>query len=70
MKRKNGFYWVKIRGEWVVAEFVTDNESDRTELNWSDTRIIGYHHESELDQINETRLLPPHPPIQSETKKR
>ena len=25
MKRKNGFYWVKLQGEWIVSEWYDES---------------------------------------------
>ena len=53
MERKSGFYWVKLDGEWIVAEW-------DSKFNWWD--ITGWDdslRDSDFDKINENRIMSP-----------
>lgn len=52
MKREIGFYWVRYRSLWHVAEW--------TELGyWEVTHNNQCYTDEEWDEINETRLVAP-----------
>lgn len=55
MKRENGFYWVKHRGNWIVALW-TNYVGMESDWRTTDDYILD---DSELDEINETKLIPP-----------
>lgn len=56
MNRNGGFYWVKARGKWEVAEFVTDANEISTFSYW---RVYGHGPgpDSMFEEIDENRIV-------------
>ena len=52
MNRKEGYYWVKYKGEWDIWYWYSKGY-------FGLCRNIYYRIESQLDEINETQILPP-----------
>lgn len=50
--RQNGYYWVKIRQHWSVAEFIND-------VGWFVTGLMDRIYDDQFAAINEQRILPP-----------
>lgn len=55
MSRQSGYYWVKRRCSWVVAEFVDDIDVQYWLLTDEEYGL----EECYLEEINETRILAP-----------
>ena len=52
MKREEGYYWVKYRGDWIIAEYTHELRP-----KWY---VIGNEcpfHEREFSEINENRII-------------
>lgn len=60
IKRAEGWYWVKFRGRWAIAEY-TVYEEDADELpDWTFCGLKDqYWNDSEFDEIIETPIEPP-----------
>ncbi len=35
MKRKDGYYWVKYCGDWIIAKYTTYHDFDSSYSSWS-----------------------------------
>jgi hypothetical protein len=53
MSRKEGYYWVKFKGQWEVANW---NSSYSI---WKTAGCNYYFRDDEFDEINETQILLP-----------
>jgi hypothetical protein len=52
MNRKEGYYWVKHFGKWTIGYW-------KEKWEWELFSIQGSCSDTDLDQINETQILPP-----------
>ena len=60
--RAQGFYWVKYKGDWSIAEFLYDYSDKEDGVNndqWliiNDTRL---KYDSDFEEIDERRIVRP-----------
>lgn len=49
--RKNGYYWVKYHGEWIIGEFFG--------FAWKHHGITRHYYDEDFDEIDETPITRP-----------
>lgn len=60
MERKEGYYWVKFEGAWIVALYHDNNNSiDDGDWCWRSHRIDGKGNDDDFSEINEQRIPMP-----------
>jgi hypothetical protein len=58
MERKEGYYWVKMNGNWTVAEWAYQGNVGEN-FGWDTLGNQFPWEDADMDEINETRILPP-----------
>ena len=62
MTRKNGFYWVKRCGNWIICEWGTfDNHI--TEKYWFIPGFETWFNDDDFDEIDENLITRPEQPV-------
>ena len=51
MSRKEGYYWVKLFGKWIIAYW-------ESKWDWEIFGIQGSMMDRDLEEINETQIIP------------
>ncbi len=49
MKRKNGYYWVRYNGEWIVGEFYSGH--------WGLTFFSRWLYDKDFTKIDERKIV-------------
>ncbi len=64
MERKEGFYWVKYKGDWITAEWMGGTSASWliVDKKYNPTSAR-YRYDSDFEQINETRIPMPDEPV-------
>lgn len=53
--REEGFYWVKWQGDWIIAFWDTNHDSDN-KFQWVIAGLMSTLNDDEFDEIDENKL--------------